>query len=138
MHEKKEKGDIGLVCALATATKQKFHCSLPISEHLPYDFIAEKDGVCKRIQVRYTTPCNGVLSVKLRSTWSDRNGNHGRNRKISDFDILSIYNPENGQVYFIKAEEFNNESAINLRLIETKNKQKIGIRMLYDFENIIF
>jgi hypothetical protein len=49
-----------------------YHVSLPISEHLKYDLIAEKNGVCKRIQVKFTTAKNGILNIKLKSVWSNK------------------------------------------------------------------
>ena len=86
MHEKKIKGDIGFAFAIAVATEQGWSCCIPFSEHCSYDFIAEKNGKCKRVQVKYTTPsAEGVLKVKLASSWADKHGVHTKKRKFSDF-----------------------------------------------------
>jgi len=133
MLTKKEKGDIGLSAALFVATEQGWHCSLPISEHLSYDFIAEKDGKCKRVQARYTTPNKDVLKVKLKSTWADKNGSHARNRKNGDFDVLAVYNPKAKTVYFVDDEEFDNGNSLSLRLKPPINNQKTKVRLARDF-----
>jgi hypothetical protein len=132
MHEKKEKGDIGLAFSLAFCTEQGWTCCVPLSEHQPYDFIAEKNGICKRIQARYTTPKNGVLEVKLRSCWNDKNGSHSITRKKGDFDTLAVYNPHNKEIYFINDNDFENSNTISLRVKEPKKKFKT-IRMAKDY-----
>lgn len=135
MHIKKAKGDVGVVFAVATATEQGWAVSLPITEHASYDFIMEKSGICKRVQVRYTTPKNGVMEVKLRSCWADRNGSHTRNRQIEDFDILAVFNPENKQTYFVASNCFSNGTGLSLRLVEPKKPMK-NMRMARDFQTI--
>lgn len=122
MHDKKEKGDIGLLYALASCTEQGWTCCPSLSEHQSYDFIAEKNGICKRIQARYTTPRNGVLEVKLRSCWADKKGCHSTNRKKEDFDTLAVYNPVEKEIYFIDSNNFDNSTSISLRLKIPKKK----------------
>jgi len=41
---------------------------LPYGENSRYDMVAEKDNKFLRIQVKYTTPKNGVLEVNCRSS----------------------------------------------------------------------
>ena len=136
MYTKKEKGDIGLAAAISYLVKNGIHISIPLSEHLKYDVIGEKNGICKRIQVRFTTPKkNGVMEVKLKSVWSNKKGNHILKRGIGDFDILAIYCPQNDKTYFIGDGDFNNTTAINLRLKEISDKNQHKSRLAEDFEN---
>jgi len=116
VHTKKDKGDIGVAHTIATLTSQGWHVAMPLSEHTKYDLIAEKDGTCCRVQVRYTTPKKNILLVKLRSSWADRNGTHDIKRKQGDYDILAIYNPASKTVYFLSDLSFLNETSITLRL----------------------
>ncbi len=133
MHEKKFKGDVGLTYAIARLTELEWNVSIPISEHAAYDLIAEKDGKLKRIQVRYTTPTKGVLRVKLRSTWSDKNGTHVRNREKTDWDVLAVFNPETKKTCFLDANEFDNSTSIAIRIEPSKNNQTKGVRFAKDF-----
>ena len=134
MHIKKEKGDLGVVYAIAEITSQGWCVSLPISEHRKYDLIAEKDGVYKRVQVRYTTPKNDALQVKLRSIWNDKHGTHFTKRKSGDFDVLAVFNPHDKCTYFVSDDNFSNENAITLRMTKPKNCQVKKIRMAEDFK----
>src|SRR4051812_41091452 len=122
MHIKKQKGDLGVVHAIAETTSQGWNVSLPITEHASYDFIAENNGVCKRVQVKYTTPNSGVLKARLRSCWADRHGSHARKREKRDFDILAIYNPNNKRTYFIDSNDFDNGTQLLLRLSLPKHE----------------
>jgi len=133
MHEKKEKGDIGVGNAIARLIELGWSVCIPLKEHTRYDLIAEKDGVCKKIQVRYTTPKKGKLDVKLRSIWSDGKGVHYRDREIGDFDVLAVFCPVNKTVYFIKDNDFENGTGISLRLEPSKNNQKKYVRMAEKF-----
>lgn len=134
MHTKKTKGDIGVGYAIATMTEQLWNVSLPITEHAPYDLIAERGGVCKRVQVRYCTPENGKMSIKLRSCWNDRHGTHIRKRQKGDFDTICAYNPENKKCYFLNDDEFDNQNNLNLRIEKPKNNQTKKILMAENFE----
>ena len=118
MHEKKQKGDIGLGYAIAHITEQNWNVCLPLTEHASCDFIAEQDGKCKRVQVRYTSPKKGRLEVKLRSSWSDKNGVHVAKRSIEDFDVLAVYCPSLKQTFFLDAQSFDNSTSVTLRLDE--------------------
>ena len=133
MHEKKLKGDIGLTAAIFKFTKMGWNACLPIAEHLKYDLIVEKAGECKRVQVRYTTPVNGRLAVKLQSTWSSKTGCRITPRIKGDYDILTIYNPERDEVYFLKDDDFSNGSVVYLRYNPALSGRKKGIRLTKDF-----
>lgn len=134
MHIKKHKGDIGLVCSIAELTKQEINVSLPVSDHLKYDLIAEMNGVLKRVQVRYTKLVNGVMQVKLKSVWSNQAGVHVVTRKKGDYDILAVYCPDTGKTYFMADKSFSCGSAVTLRVNQAKGRGGSGsIRMADDF-----
>ena len=52
--EKKLKGDIGAIQVIADLAKKGYIIFTPlVCESLPFDIIAYKDGVSKRIQCKY-------------------------------------------------------------------------------------
>lgn len=133
MHNTKEKGDIGLTEAIAEFTRNAFHVSLPLSEHLKYDMIAEKEGFLSRVQVRYTSLSKDrKINVKLQSSWSNKAGNHFNPRVKGDYDILAIYCPQTKQCYFIADQEFESTKGIVLRPYIKEQKQK-NIRIAEDY-----
>jgi hypothetical protein len=132
MHEKKIKGDIGFACVLSELIKQGWNVCIPTSEHTSYDLIAEKNGICKRVQVRYTSKNDNRISVKLRSCWSDRNGCHTKTREKSDFDTLAVYSPDD-IFCFVDSSEFKNGTGINFCINDPKNNQKKNIRLVKNY-----
>src|SRR5574343_528835 len=115
MHHTKTKGDIGVAKAIASLVEQGFNVALPLTEHAKYDLIIEKNGKCYTVQVRYTTPRDGVMSIRLKNSWADKNGNHIVKREKGDYDILVTYNPVLDKCYFIQDTSFNSATVLILR-----------------------
>ena len=88
------------------------------------------------IQVRYTTPKNNVLHVKLANSWADKKGNHTKTRKVGDWDVLAVFNPDNKQVYFVDDKDFDNVRSITLRLFKSKNNQNKGVRLANEYKRL--
>lgn len=57
----KKKGAIAETKMLAYLIERGFNVSIPWGEDIRYDLVSEKEGVFKRIQVKYVTPKNGCL-----------------------------------------------------------------------------
>lgn len=95
--EKKLKGDIGASQVIADLIKKGYVVLTPIvCESLPFDLIAYKDGVSKRIQCKYSS--NGL--VQKETSWSDKNGSHKRHYSDNDFDYYGIYLPDIEKVVY--------------------------------------
>lgn len=95
--EKKFKGDIGAIQVIADLAKKGYIIFTPVvCESLPFDIIAYKDGISKRIQCKYSS--DGVVSAK--TSWTDKNGSHKRHYSDSDFDYYGIYLPDIDKVVY--------------------------------------
>lgn len=89
-HHTKDKGDIAVALTIADLTCKGYACFSPIiTEHLPFDLIAYKDGSCLRIQVKYSADGH----VTKGTAWNDRNGTHAHPYNPEDFDFYAIYLP---------------------------------------------
>ena len=87
MHHTKDKGDIALMKTTLDLTLKGYNIFLPISEHLPFDFIAYKDTRSYRMQAKYSSA--GKVN---NSTYSgDKTTKH---YKEDDFDYYAVYLPE--------------------------------------------
>ena len=74
-HHIKEKGDLGVLKAQVSLYEQGFSILLPVTEHAPFDLVAYKDGLFKRVQVKYkSVDKTGALTVHFRSCWADKHG----------------------------------------------------------------
>jgi hypothetical protein len=95
--ENKLKGDIGATQVIADLVKKGYVIFAPVvCESLPFDIIAYKDGISKRIQCKYSS--NGEVVSK--TSWADKNGSHKRDYKDSDFDYYGVYLPDIDKVVY--------------------------------------
>ena len=116
MLTKKQKGDIGLTQVIADLTKKGISVSIPISEHLKYDLVAEYKGKLLRVQVKYSKlNDDSFIAVKLKSVWSNKSGSHIIKRKQGDYDVLSVYCPDTAKIYYVKDNDFKTGTALYLR-----------------------
>jgi hypothetical protein len=103
---------------------------IPWGEDNRYDLVTEKNGVFKRIQVKYATPKNGSIEVRIRSC----NSHNILHYSPKIIDIIAVYSPETNKVYFVPLNGIKNKSLCKLRLAPTKNKQKRFIVMASKYE----
>ena len=130
MH-KKRKGDIAELSVASHLIKKGWNVLFPYGENIRYDLVAERNRKFLRIQVKYTTPKDGVLNINCRSSnnWSIL---HYSKQEI---DMIAAFNPLTSLIYFIPIDKINH-SLIKLRLSKTKNNQKCKIHNAAEFLKI--
>lgn len=97
VHKQKDKGDVAAAKVIADLTVKDYAVFVPaVTEHLPFDLIAYKDGVSHRIQCKYDV--NGFVSNK--SVWNDKHGTHVKVYKETDFDYYALYLPQIDKVVY--------------------------------------
>ncbi|MEN4474588.1 group I intron-associated PD-(D/E)XK endonuclease [Mycolicibacterium cosmeticum] len=121
-HHTKDKGDLGVAKAHADLVAKGFDVLFPATEHAPFDLVAHSDGIFHRIQVKYRSAPSGVVSVNLRSTWSDRHGVHSTPIDKNSVDTICIYCPETDQCYYLRPADHN--ASVTLRITPVKNGQQ--------------
>jgi len=127
----KQKGDIAEAFVTYLLKQNGFNVLIPWGEDNRYDLVTEKNGVFKRIQVKYATPKNGVVEVRMRSC----NNYNIIHYSPKDIDIIAVYSSKQNKVYFIPLSGIRNRSTCKLRLEPTKNKQKKFIVMASKYES---
>lgn len=133
-HHTKDKGDIGLACAMADLLKHNIQIALPVSEHLPFDLIAiHPRGDMIKVSVKYRVMSrSGVVRVETRRVWNDRNGTHHRQHRPGDYDSVAIYCPDTDECYYLLASELS-PSGRTLRITDPGNNQMFGISLARSF-----
>ncbi|PIR26049.1 MAG: hypothetical protein COV41_02360 [Candidatus Brennerbacteria bacterium CG11_big_fil_rev_8_21_14_0_20_43_10] len=128
---KKLKGDTAELIVAAKFIADGFRVLFPYGENSRYDLVAEKNGKFFRVQVKYVTPKNGALEVNCRSSnnWSVIHYSK------EDFDIIGVFDPIHGKIYFIPSKMVNN-STIRLRLEKSRNNQKKYVHYAEDYSKI--
>jgi len=127
----KQKGDIAEAFVTYLLKQNGFNVLVPWGEDNRYDLVTEKNGVFKRIQVKYATPKNGTVEVRIRSC----NNYNIIHYSPKDIDIIAVYSPKVNKVYFIPLNGITNKSMCKLRLEPAKNKQNKFIVMASQYES---
>lgn len=123
-HHTKEKGDLGVFKVEADLASKGFVILRPMSEHTPFDVVAYKRGKFIRIQVKFRTKKNGVLTVGLWSYWSNKNGYHVKKSNGKNIDIVAVYCPDTDCCYYLKAARVASVKNLILRIDPAKNNQR--------------
>ena len=126
----KQKGDIAEAFIAFTLKQNGFNVLLPWGEDVRYDIVAEKNGVFKRIQVKYVTPKNGVLEVAMRSS----NSHSIKPYSEKEVDVVAAFCSKQERAYFIPINKNSNKRVCKLRLEPTKNKQQKKVTMASEYE----
>lgn len=120
-----EKAVLAKAAAIFRLTQQGWNVSAPISEHAPYDLIAEKNGMCKRVQVKHASNHGTHLDVSLKSVTVNCSETKVRLRQVGDWDAIAIFDPVTTNVYFLLDSDSNNKNEIRLRLVESRQIKNV-------------
>ena len=69
-HHTKNKGDLGVVEAMADLTRKGWSIFVPLTEHEAFDLVAYRDGRFLRVQVKYRAMDRSTVTVHFKSTWA--------------------------------------------------------------------
>ena len=133
-HHTKNKGDLGLVKAMADMTAKGWAPMVPLTEHEAFDFVAYRDGRFLRVQAKYRAATKGVILFPMSTCWADRHGVHTTPIDRTSIDLLCIYCPESESCYSI--DPAGAPKTVTLRLDPVRNNQAKGVRWAKDFTEI--
>lgn len=91
-----DKGDIGSITAMADLSKKGYSILTPLSESLPFDFVAYKDGKFLRFQAKYNA--KGLL--KNQRVMFAEGKYQVRPYADDEFDYYALYLPQADKVVY--------------------------------------
>ncbi len=111
----KERGDVAVGQAISFFMGSGNEVFLPVGDKRDFDLIIEKDGVLKKVQVKYAGlyTASGVCKVGLRITGGNQSFGYSKKYNKDAFDLLFIYTAK-GEKYLLpwEAITFRNELSI--------------------------
>lgn len=124
MTKKKQLAKEGELRFAAEFLRQGWQIFLPYGEDSPIDLLIEKEGVFRRVQVKSTSPLNGAIHCRIKSS------NNWQVKKYTkkEIDFFGIYDYLNKKGYLIPIEDFTGMTEANIRLDKPKNNQSKRIR----------
>ena len=123
------KGIIGEMEFAIHLLKKGYTILKPINPNSSYDYVIEKDGVYKKLQVKYLTPKNGILRVEIKRPKRKKT----RLYQQRGVDLLGVFDPINNTFYMIPLKGFKDKLGIWIRISEAKNNQTKNIHMGSDY-----
>ena len=134
-HHTKNKGDLGLVQAMADLTAKGWAILMPLTEHEAFDLVAYREGRFLRVQVKYRAAVKGVIHVPMRTSWADRHGVHTLTIDRASIDLLCVYCPDTGVCYYLDPALIRGTN-MYLRNEPTRNNVAKGVHWAKDFTGI--
>jgi hypothetical protein len=133
-HHTKTKGDLGVLKAQLDLYEKGYLILTPNTEHAPFDLVAYKNKQFIRVQVKYRAAKNNKIEIPYQTSWADKNGTHSKQYDKTEIDIMCIYCPNTDSCYYVNPSDYN--KTLTLRLVPTKNNQKLGINLAEDYLNL--
>lgn len=127
-----DKGTLAELKVKADLNSKGFRTATPDGDNLPFDVIAiTPDFKLLMIQVKYSKIReDGTVPLQLYSMTRK-----GRTRYTDDIDIFAVYVPNIDKCFYVPREAVKDKkSQFNLRIVESKNNQKVGVNMARDYE----
>ncbi len=135
MHHTKDKGDLGVLKAQLDLFEQGYAILNPVTEHAPFDLVAYRDGVFKRVQVKYkSVDRTGSITVHFRSCWTDKHGTHMRHVNKDEIDLYCIYCPDTESCYYLDPSDYG--KSVTLRVETPRNNQQRNVRLADDYRRV--
>ncbi len=109
--------------------------SFPFGEDCDYDLIADIGSLLHRVQVKYTESDGRIIVVRCRSHSLTK----GRIRQTKHYtaetvDWIAVYDRTTDRCYYCPASELGSgRSELSLRLVATRNGQRLRIRDAEDY-----
>ncbi|HDR6301013.1 group I intron-associated PD-(D/E)XK endonuclease [Bacillus cereus group sp. RP37] len=134
-HHTKTKGDLAVLKAQVDLYEKGYMILIPQTEHSPFDLVVYKDGVCKRVQVKYRElNSRGILEVRFRSSYSTASGVATKEVNKEEIDVYCVYCPQTDSCYYFNPKLFS--KSISLRADSPKNNQEKKVNFASDYREI--
>jgi hypothetical protein len=138
-HITKDKGDLAVAQAIAHLLEYDIRVCMPLSEHLPFDFIAVMPDMktLRRVQVKYRAARLGSVHIPFWSNYYDSKKIYSKPVNFDEIDTYAAYCPETQEIYYLRvADEIPPDAhQICIRVEPAKNNQSKGVRLGSDYIN---
>lgn len=129
----KGKGEKAQLIVMGEFAKLDIPVLAPLSDNLPFDFVAIIKGKLKRIQVKSSERDNvsGAREFALRTTnWYQKTS---RGYTAKDCDFIACYDHKTNDIYILRPKDFVGTKSWTVRREKPKNGQIKGINFHDDF-----
>jgi len=130
-----EKGNLAEAIAIKEMMKLGYDILTPFGHHLPFDFVAHKNGELLKIQVKGKDSSKGrITDIKLkRNPFNNFKGIKQKMYESGDWDWMLVVDLKTEKVYRLTFDDFGSSINLTLRTEQPKNGQLKGINLAEDY-----
>jgi hypothetical protein len=134
-HHTKTKGDLGVLKVKVDLYLKGYLILVPETEHCPFDLVIYRDGVFKKVQVKYRNLTkSGVLEIPFRSCYSTSKGVMTKSTDKALVDLYAVYCPQTDECYYFDPGKHN--KSVTLRVKTSLNNQKLGTNLASEYRKV--
>lgn len=122
-------GDLAELKTAALFAEHGYFVLKPLTDNAPYDLVVDKDNKLYKVQVKARKIRNGIIAVELRTTML----NYVRHYQDGDFDLLAVYNIDDGSIAIVPWDDCKDLKTLTLRIDEAGNGQKDKVKYFKDY-----
>ncbi len=105
----------------------------PMTEGLRYDLVFDVSGQLLRVQCKWASRTNDVVSIRLRTSRHTPSGYVRTCYGANEIEGFAAYCHELDRCFFLPIAEFGGRSQVHLRLSPARNGQLLGVKMADDY-----
>lgn len=126
MDDRTYLGSLAEAKVIATLTEQKWFVFNQTSGKAPFDVVAYRDGILKRISIKGTSNKDEYDSylVQIGRVRSNKTSNTVHKFDSNECDVVAIYIKPLDKVCFISAQDITSGRAISLREVASTSSNK--------------
>jgi hypothetical protein len=106
----------------------------PLTNGERYDLIFDLRPRLIRVQCKWAALVGDVLIVRCLRCRRTREGLLQRGYTADEIDAIAAYCGDLGRCFYLPFEHFAGRTAVQLRLLPSKNNQRVGVNWANDFE----
>jgi hypothetical protein len=129
-----QKGAIAEAAIAFAAIERGIGVFKPLSDGERYDLIFDLRPALVRVQCKFAVQRDDVIVVYCYSSRRTATGLRRRAYARDEIDAFAAYCPDLHQCYYLPVGEFPGRFAIQLRLREPRNNQRLRINWARDYE----
>jgi len=128
-----KRGDLTEAAVLQKLMQEGYSISQPFDDNQRYDFIADSGNELYRVQAKTARMKEGKLKFDCANSVANTVEMKKKTYTSDDIDSFVVYSPDLESIYWVPVEE-TPETAMTLRLEETKSGQSKGINWAEDYK----
>ena len=129
-----QKGAIAEAEVYCAAVWAGVPVSKPMAEHGRADLILDLKGSLQRVQCKWGTLSNGVISVPTRTCRLTPQGYVRTTYGPDEIDAFGVYCADLDKTYLLPIAEVAGQAQVHLRIDATKNNQRVGLKWAAHYE----